>query len=146
MWNRPQSGRLESCLETDFVRGHFSGRPPTGTMRSSHSAPAEKVWIASRGNARGAKTVGLKLKTKQFASLSRSLTVAVPLFSCEELVTIVLSLCGRVDLGPQQLFGLVGVGLSNFQNDTEDLSPLFTGDGSLVVEYGPLVETGELEP
>ena len=107
---------------------------------------AEKVWVASRGNARGAKTVGLKLKTKQFASLTRSLTVAVPLSSCEELVTVALSLCSRVDLGPQQLFRLVGVGLSNFQNNIEESSPLFTGGGELIVENGPLVENGDSEP
>jgi DNA polymerase IV len=107
---------------------------------------AEKVWVASRGNARGAKTVGLKLKTKQFASLTRSLTVAVPLSSCEELVTVALSLCSRVDLGPQQLFRLVGVGLSNFQNNIEASSPLFTGGGELIVENGPLVENGDSEP
>jgi len=107
---------------------------------------AEKVWVASRGNARGAKTVGLKLKTKQFASLTRSLTVAVPLSSCEELVTVALSLCSRVDLGPQQLFRLVGVGLSNFQDNIEASSPLFTGGGELIVENGPLVENGDSEP
>jgi error-prone DNA polymerase len=35
---------------------------------------AEKVWKASKSNARGAKTVVLKLKTKEFNSLTRSLT------------------------------------------------------------------------
>jgi DNA polymerase-4 len=89
---------------------------------------AEKVWAASRDNARGAKTVGLKLKTKEFSSLTRSLTVVAPLSSCEEFATIALTLCRRVDLGPQQLFRLVGVGLSNFQNDVEIASPLFSGE------------------
>lgn len=91
---------------------------------------AEKVWAASRDNARGAKTVGLKLKTKEFRSLTRSLTVAAPLSSCEELATIALTLCRRVDLGPRQLFRLVGVGLSNFQSDIETASPLFSGAGN----------------
>jgi DNA polymerase-4 len=90
---------------------------------------AEKVWAASRDNVRGAKTVGLKLKTKEFSSLTRSLTVAAPLSCCEELATIALTLCRRVDLGPQQLFRLVGVGLSNFQGEIETVSPLFSGDG-----------------
>ena len=91
---------------------------------------AEKVWAASQDNARAAKTVGLKLKTKEFSSLTRSLTVAVPLSSCEELATTALTLCRRVDLGSQQLFRLVGVGLSNFQSDVETGSPLFSGEGS----------------
>jgi DNA polymerase IV len=84
---------------------------------------AEKVWRASRDNARGAKTVVLKLKTKEFNSLTRSVTPSVPPSSCDELTTIALALRERVDLGPKQLFRLVGVGLSNFQLDAA--SPLF---------------------
>jgi DNA polymerase-4 len=84
---------------------------------------AEKVWRASQDNARGAKTVVLKLKTKEFNSLTRSVTPSMPPSSCDELTTIVLALRERVELGPQQLFRLVGVGLSNFQLDVE--SPLF---------------------
>jgi len=86
---------------------------------------AEKVWSASRNNARGARTVVLKVKTKEFQSLSRSLTPATPPSSCEELTDIALSLRERVELGHAQLFRLVGVGLSNFQSDDEELSPLF---------------------
>ena len=73
-------------------------------------------------------TVGLKLKTKEFSSLTRSLTIAAPLSSCEEFATSALMLCRRVDLGPQQLFRLAGVGLSNFQSDVETVSPLFSGE------------------
>jgi DNA polymerase IV len=97
---------------------------------------AEKVWRASRENARGAKTVVLKLKTKEFSSLTRSITPALPPSSCEELASIALTLRERVELGPQQLFRLVGVGLSNFQADVE--SPLFeTEEVSLNVEKAP---------
>ena len=39
---------------------------------------AEKVWRSSHGNARAAKTVVLKLKTKEFNSLTRSLTLLLP--------------------------------------------------------------------
>jgi DNA polymerase-4 len=91
---------------------------------------AEKVWAASRDNARGAKTVGLKLKTKEFSSLTRSLTLATPVSSCEEFTTLALTLCARVHLGPKQLYRLVGVGLSNFQSDTEIASPLFREESS----------------
>jgi DNA polymerase-4 len=85
---------------------------------------AEKVWNASRNNARGARTVVLKLKTKEFQSLTRSLTPSTQPSSGEELATIALSLRERVEFAPAQLFRLVGVGLSNFQSD-EDPSPLF---------------------
>jgi DNA polymerase-4 len=92
---------------------------------------ADKVWAASRDNARGAKTIGLKLKTKEFSSLTRSLTLAVPISSCEELATAALNLCRRVEFGPRQLFRLVGVGLSNFQSDVEIISPLFSGEDNI---------------
>ena len=84
---------------------------------------AEKVWKASHGNARCAKTVVLKLKTKEFANLTRSLTPPAPPASCEELISIALSLRERVDMGRNQLFRLVGVGLSNFQVVDEETSP-----------------------
>jgi DNA polymerase-4 len=85
---------------------------------------AEKVWNASQNNARGARTVVLKLKTREFRSLTRSLTPSAPPSSCEELASIALSLRERVELEPAQLFRLVGVGLSNFQSDEEDPSAL----------------------
>jgi hypothetical protein len=45
--------------------------------------------------------------------------------SYEELACIALSLRERVELSPSRLFRLVGVGLSNFQSDEEEPSPLF---------------------
>ena len=99
---------------------------------------AEKVWNASQNNARGARTVVLKLKTKEFSSLTRSLTPPTPASSLEELASIALSLRERVVLGPTQLFRLMGVGLTNFQSDEEDPSPLFEADASepeFPVEY-----------
>jgi DNA polymerase-4 len=86
---------------------------------------AEKVWNASHSNARGARTVVLKLKTKQFQSLTRSLTPPTPPLSVHDLTAIALALRERVELGSSQLFRLVGVGLSNFQLDEEAPSPLF---------------------
>jgi len=86
---------------------------------------AEKVWAASRKESRIARTVVLKLKTSEFNILTRSHTPASPPSTCEELTNIALSLRERVDLGPQQRFRLVGVGLSNFcePEGTEDECP-----------------------
>jgi len=78
---------------------------------------ALKVWDASKDNRREAKTVVLKLKTKEFQSLTRSLTCRGPIPSCESLIDTALSLCKRVEMAPQQLYRLVGVGVSNFQLD-----------------------------
>jgi DNA polymerase-4 len=86
---------------------------------------AEKIWSASRKEPRIARTVVLKLKTSQFNILTRSQTPASPPSSCDELTNIALSLRERVDLGPQQRFRLVGVGLSNFSEPQEkdDMPP-----------------------
>jgi DNA polymerase-4 len=80
---------------------------------------AEKVWTASRKETRIARTVVLKLKTAEFKILTRSLTPAEPVASCEELTVIALSLRQRVNLSPSQRFRLIGVGLGNFR-DPED--------------------------
>src|SRR6266478_5230341 len=89
---------------------------------------AEHTWTASRKESRIARTVVLKLKTREFRILTRSHTPGSPPASCEELTNIALSLRERVGLSPHQRFRLVGVGLSNFC-DREDASPqsvLFT--------------------
>ena len=82
---------------------------------------AEKVWLASRKESRIPRTLVLKLKTSDFSILTRSYTPPVPPASCEELISIALSLRGRVDAGPNRLFRLVGVGLGNFR-EPEDAS------------------------
>lgn len=76
---------------------------------------AEKIWSASRKESRIAHTVVLKLKTREFRILTRSHTPQFPPCSCEELISIALALRDRVEEGPQQLFRLVGIGLSNFR-------------------------------
>lgn len=74
-----------------------------------------------------ARTVVLKLKTKEFRILTRSYTADLPPSSCEELTDIALKLRERVDLNPQQRYRLVGVGLSNFREsrDSTDQPELF---------------------
>jgi len=76
---------------------------------------AEKLWSASRKESRSARTVVLKLKTGEFKIITRSHTPDSPPSSREELTDIALKLRERVDLGSQQRYRLVGVGLSNFQ-------------------------------
>ncbi|MGI9071514.1 MAG: DNA polymerase IV [Bryobacteraceae bacterium] len=82
---------------------------------------AEKVWAASQRESRIARTVVLKLKTSDFNILTRSHTPSSPPSSCEELADIALLLRERAELGPQQRFRLVGVGLSNFRKPDNTL-------------------------
>jgi DNA polymerase-4 len=86
---------------------------------------AEKVWAASRKEPRMARTVVLKLKTSEFNIFTRSHTPVVPPASCDELISIALSLRERVDLGASRRFRLVGVGLSNFYDPNGQNIPLF---------------------
>jgi DNA polymerase-4 len=76
---------------------------------------AEKLWFASRKESRVARTVVLKLKTSEFKIVTRSHTPDFPPSSCEELTDIVLKLREKVDLGPNERYRLVGIGLSNFR-------------------------------
>ena len=59
---------------------------------------AEKIWNASKGNARQARTVVLKLKTKEFSSVTRSLTPRTPIASCEDLTYISRLRCESVSI------------------------------------------------
>jgi DNA polymerase IV len=86
---------------------------------------AEKLWSASRKESRIARTVVLKLKTGEFKIITRSHTPGSPPTSCDELTDIALKLRERVDLGPQQRYRLVGVGLSNFrESEVTDEQPI----------------------
>jgi DNA polymerase-4 len=86
---------------------------------------SEKVWMGSRKDGRAPRTVVLKLKTSEFAILTRSHTPPNPPGSCEELTAIALSLRERIEPDPTRRFRLVGVGLSNFRDVGESPSPLF---------------------
>jgi DNA polymerase-4 len=86
---------------------------------------AERVWTASRKDGRVARTVVLKLKTRDFNILTRSQTPVVAPASCAELTAIALSLRDRIDVGSDQRFRLVGVGLSNFREIDDQQPPLF---------------------
>ncbi len=84
---------------------------------------AEKVWSASRRESRVARTVVLKLKTKEFDVHTRSHTPALPPASCEDLVAIAMTLRERVDFAQDRLFRLIGVGLSNFRETEQTEEP-----------------------
>jgi len=111
---------------------------------------AAKVWSASRQNARMARTIVLKLKTKEFNTLTRSLTPQAMPTSIEEFTDVALSLRERVELGPSQLFRLIGVGLSNFQVDAESASPcsqtIPEGDAPTMFASGESLGIGLSEP
>ena len=89
---------------------------------------AARVWAGSRQNARQARTIVLKLKTKEFHTITRSLTPPVMPASEDEFTSMALSLRERVDFAPAQLFRLVGIGLSNFQVETANNPPPYDAE------------------
>ena len=117
--NRPtQSVSAEDTFERDV---------PLAETEELIRGLAAKAWEASRKESRVAHTVVLKLKTSEFKILTRSHTPPTPPISCDELTQLALQLRERVDMGPEQRFRLVGVGLSNFREreDAQAQSALF---------------------
>src|SRR5262245_9200416 len=117
--NRPtKSISAEDTFESDLLLSETEG--PIRRL-------AERVWAASRKEARIARTVVLKLKTSDFQIITRGHTPPSPPDNCEEFTAIALSLRERVATFPDQRFRLVGVGLSNFK-DAEQLQPALFGE------------------
>ena len=115
--NRPtKSISAEDTLECDVSLSETDG-----WIRQM----AQKVWDASQKEARVARTVVLKLKTSDFAILTRSFTAPAPPNTCEQLIKIALSLRDRIEPNESQRFRLVGVGLSNFTEAKQPEAPLF---------------------
>ena len=80
---------------------------------------AEKVWAASRKEARIARTVVLKLKTSDFHILTRSHTPLTPPASLRSWPPSRWHCGSASSWSLQQRFRLVGVGLSNFRESEE---------------------------
>ena len=107
----------------------FAEDLPLGELEPTIRALSVKVWDSTRKVERVGRTVVLKLKTREFRILTRSLTPATMPASAQELADIALALCERVLMPDATRFRLVGVGISNFQ-DADDLgaqSGLFAG-------------------
>lgn len=113
----------------------FDADIPLAESEATIRRLAERVWQASRRESRVARTVVLKLKTKEFAIRTRSLTPPEPPVSCEEFTEIALALRERVHPAPGQLYRLVGVGLSNF-HEAEEPAAVFFGRDDMDIEGG----------
>lgn len=97
----------------------FSGDIPLRETLPTLIELAERVWSLGQAEGRPARTVVLKLKTSDFRMLTRSLTPGSPIASADELVDIAVNLLDRVDLDPTTTYRLVGVGLSNFEDEVQ---------------------------
>ena len=110
--NRPvQSISAEDTFAEDLP---LSGLEPT--IREL----ANKVWASARKVERVGHTVVMKLKTREFRILTRSMTPATMPESAQELAELALALRERVALPESTRYRLVGVGISNFR-EVDDL-------------------------
>jgi DNA polymerase-4 len=119
-------GRVEPNRPTRSISAEdtFSEDLPLESIAAELPPLADKVWRAAQRVGRPARTVVLKLKTREFRILTRSLTPAQPPDSAEALARLAVSLLDRVDEAATERYRLAGVGLSNF--DLPDDSPQST--------------------
>lgn len=112
---------VQTDLPTQSISAEdtFENDVPLAQTETKIRVLAEKVWAASRRERRVGRTVVLKLKTREFRILTRSLTPSQPPASVEELTELALSLRARVEGDARQLYRLVGVGLGNFREPEE---------------------------
>ncbi len=105
----------------------FADDVPLAATEATIRELAARTWAAARRTERVARTVVLKLKTREFRILTRSRTPDLPPRSADELTAIALSLRDAVELPASTLYRLVGVGLSNFfdPDDTPGQTDLF---------------------
>ena len=99
-----------SCEDT------FADDLPLTALAAPIAELATRAWQAAMQEPRIARTVVLKLKTREFRILTRSLTPPQPPGSAGELVRIAQALCERVELPDSTRYRLVGVGLSGFSD------------------------------
>ena len=108
---------VEPHLETQSISAEdtFERDVTLAQMEDKIRVLAEKVWSQQRKERRVPRTVVLKLKTRDFKVLTRSLTPRVMPGTAEALAQVALALRERVGRDPRALYRLVGVGLSNFE-------------------------------
>ncbi|NKF23681.1 DNA polymerase IV [Solimonas marina] len=130
--NRVQPDRPTQSVSAEDT---FSEDLPLDALAPHIERLAQKTWQAARKTARVPRTVVLKLKTREFRILTRSLTSPRPPASAAELAAAAITLSERVRDGDdrdaaQALYRLVGVGLANFHDaDDPRLQPdLFAAD------------------
>ena len=114
--NRPtQSISAEDTLAEDL---------PLADLEPMIRELADKVWAATRKETRVGHTVVLKLKTREFRILTRSLTPVEMPSSAQALAELALALRERVQLPQNTRYRLVGVGIGNFRDaETADAQP-----------------------
>jgi len=84
-------------------------------------AEALKLWTTLEQKSMRGRTVTVKLRTPNFQTATRQLSPKELFASGEELGDIAVSLLDRFDFKPDARYRLVGVGVSNFLDEDEEV-------------------------
>ncbi len=102
----------------------FDEDKPIVQMKGDVHTLCEKLWMQTLRKKRFGRTITVKLKTQQFKVITRSKTFGVAFNNSEDLEKVVLGILRDIYREmPKQLFRLLGVGLSSF-NDEDDVQQL----------------------
>ncbi len=108
----PDRPRKSISSETTFATDL-----PLEALAPTLTAQASEVFAYAAKRGRRGRTVTVKLRTRDFRTLTRRSTPPLPPASGEEVLAVALDLLQRVDEPPGALFRLAGVGLSNFLDE-----------------------------
>jgi DNA polymerase-4 len=126
----------ESPVEPSRKRKSWSSENTFGTDVTRDEAAqwireqCEKLWESLEARGLRGRTVNVKLRTPRFETATRQLTPPEPPSSAGELAEIAVALLAKFAFAPETRYRLVGVGVSNFDEDgdEEDAAPtLFAG-------------------
>lgn len=102
---KSQSVSNETTFNTDLAKFDDFSAPLWGLC--------EKLAERLKDKERGAYTITLKLKDRDFKSISRSQTLANPTASADKLYEVACALL-MPEIGPRKAYRLIGVGTSSF--------------------------------
>lgn len=98
----------------------FDEDKPIVQMKGDVHTLCEKLWTQTLRKKRFGRTITVKLKTQQFKVITRSKTFGVAFNNPEDLEKVVLGILRDIYREmPKQLFRLLGVGLSSFNDEDE---------------------------
>ncbi|WP_348673680.1 DNA polymerase IV [uncultured Abyssibacter sp.] len=131
-------GRDDSPVRTERRRKSLSAEDTFGDDRPlSALAPeitrlAEKVWQLAEREGYRSRTVMLKLKTRDFVTLTRQQTLPSPPDSLATFTASLLQLRERVDLPAGTLYRLVGVGFQQMSETPRSAAQSLLFDAATV--------------
>ena len=112
----PDRPRKSISSETTFATDL-----PLDALTPTLAAQAAEIFAYAAKRGRRGRTVTVKLRTRDFRTVTRRLTPPQPPASSEDVLAVALELLRRVEAPPAALFRLAGVGLSNFLEEDPGL-------------------------